>query len=525
MFANVLNQITGRLDSRFILTLFFPSLVFWGGLIMVYYASLSGLEAAVIDWRAQNTDIQLIQIIIALAWVTFFAYLLSNQLVWLTKQFEGYWRWLPLIGRVLANMRQKHYQNVLKRLDESGQYQVIYYQFPFPNEPEEVMPTRLGNILKNSEQYAYQRYDMDAVLLWPRLYAVMPDGFRKTLDGARASLDFMLVVSALGTLFALIVGIYLILISGPWWLFLLCFVGGWIVAYLAYLSALEAALTYGQLIKSAFDLYRDALCQQLGYVRPKLLDEERSFWKAAYDLIYRGEVGHPDVLPDPVSNETQSSAQSEAVPVRSRSWLQKQDWQKGLATLLILFLAAAGAFYLRPPQQSVTTWFVPGSILYVPKADLPAYHLITAADLIEDTIPTANLLSGFLLQKAELVGRYTRHPLVAKGPVTEAQLVPRVDENYVAETTAVSIPATAAMTYNSQLTPGAIVRVWTVTDTGAAEPLLAEALVLDIQKAEGQSELADKTFPYVIVLAVPSAKQARLIGAVASGSLIITLTR
>jgi hypothetical protein len=321
MFTNVLSQITGRLDSRFILTLFFPSLVFWGGLTAVY-ASTSGLEAAITQWRAQNVDIQLMQIIIALAWVTFFAYLLGNQLIWLTKQFEGYWGWIPFIGRRLANMRRKYYQKVLKRLDTADHYESIYYGFPFPDEPEAVMPTRLGNILKNSEQYAYKRYDMDAVLLWPRLYAVLPEGFIKTLDGAKTSLDFMLVVSTLGSLFALLAGIYLVVTSGPWWLFLFCFAGGWIVAYLAYRSALEAAVTYGQLIKSAFDLYKDALRQQLGYERSKSLEEERAFWAAVYDLIYRGEAGDPDKLQYPGVNEEQSSAQPEPVQPWLTRWLQ-----------------------------------------------------------------------------------------------------------------------------------------------------------------------------------------------------------
>lgn len=321
MFTNVLSQITGRLDSRFILTLFFPSLMFWGGLTAVY-ASTSGLEATVTQWRAQNVDLQLMQIIIALAGVTFFAYLLGNQLVWLTKQFEGYWQWMPVIGEHLVNLRRKHYQYLLKRLDASGHYESIYYGFPFPDEPEAVMPTRLGNILKNSEQYAYKRYDMDAVLLWPRLYAVLPEGFIKTLDGAKTSLDFMLVISTLSSLFALLAGIYLVVTGGPWWLFLLCFAGGWVVAYFAYRSALEAAVTYGQLIKSAFDLYKDALRQQLGYERPKSLEEERAFWIAVYDLTYRGEAGDPDKLRYPGANKEQSSPQPEPEQPWLIRWLQ-----------------------------------------------------------------------------------------------------------------------------------------------------------------------------------------------------------
>lgn len=295
MFANVLNEITGRLDSRFILTLFFPSLIFWGGLTVVYAAD-KGLVTLLNQWGAQDAGLQLTQIIIALAWVTFFAYLLSNQLVWLTKQFEGYWEWIPLIGRRLMETRQKHYQRILAGIDPAADFESIYYAFPFPDEPEEVMPTRLGNILINSERYSYQRYDMDAVLLWPRLYAVLPESFAKTLDGAKTSLDFMLVVSSLSALFAIVTGIYLLAAQGAWWLFLLCFLGGLVVARLAYRSALEAAITYGQLIKSAFDLYKGELRKQLGYEQPESLDEERAFWRSFYELIFKGEAGDPEAL-------------------------------------------------------------------------------------------------------------------------------------------------------------------------------------------------------------------------------------
>lgn len=295
MFANVLNQITGKLDSRFALTLFFPSLIFWVGLSAVYFAP-SGVTTAVTTWRAQNADIQTIQIIMALAWVTFFAYLLGNQLVWLTKQFEGYWDWLPWFGTRFANWRRKHYEHMLQWLAHNGSNESIYYGFPFPNEPEELLPTRLGNILKNSERYSYQRYDMDAVLLWPRLYAILPESFVKSFGGAKASLDFMLIISSLSLLFCFTTGVYLLWIQANWWLFLLCFLGGFILAKLAYNSALEAAVTYGQLIKSAFDLYKDDLIKQLGYEQPKSVAEERKFWSQLHDLVYVGEASNLETL-------------------------------------------------------------------------------------------------------------------------------------------------------------------------------------------------------------------------------------
>lgn len=321
MFANVLNEITGRLDSRFILTFFFPSLLFWGGLMAVYAAD-KGLVDLLTQWRAQDAGVQLLQIIIGLAWVTFFAYLLSNQSVWLMKQFEGYWDWLPLIGKRLMKIRQEHYQRVLAEVDLAVDYEHIYYAFPFPDEPEEVMPTRLGNILKNSEQYSNQRYDMDAVLLWPRLYAVLPENFLKTFGGAKAALDFMLVISGLSILFAFLTGIYLLVVQGAWWLFLFCYLGGLAVAWLAYGNALEAAITYGQLIKSAFDLYKDELRKQLGYEQPKSLEKERDFWRNLYELIFKGEASDHAALPYLGAKESQPPPVPEPVQPWLIRWLQ-----------------------------------------------------------------------------------------------------------------------------------------------------------------------------------------------------------
>ncbi|MCA9936796.1 MAG: hypothetical protein KC415_22830 [Anaerolineales bacterium] len=193
------------------------------------------------------------------------------------------------------------------------------------------------------------------------------------------------------------------------------------------------------------------------------------------------------------------------------------DSQKLLMTLVILTLAFGGTVYLNLSEQELTT-------LVVPANDLPIYHLITASDLMTATLSTAVLPAAPLQQTSELAGRYTSQTLTAEEAVTDAQLVPAVDEKYVLNTTAVSISATAAMAYNGRLAAGAMVTVWTVTDAGQAQPLLEEVLVLDVQKAEGQGESEEKAFPYVVILAVPRPKQAELLTAVATGSLMLTFT-
>jgi hypothetical protein len=295
MFSTVLKEITGSLDRRFLLTLFFPSLLFWGGLL-VLFAMQGDSQALLASWNAQSTEMQWVQIAAAVAWVTFFAVFLSHQLTWLTKQFEGYWEW-PL-GDRLRQWRTRHYERVLRALDvnQDADYERIYYAYPLPNETDQLMPTRLGNILKNAELYPLQRYEADAVLLWPRLYAVLPDSFTAALGETKASMELMLVISALSGLFAVTAGLGLLIAGGPWWLFLACFLGGLALARLAYGSALQAAVPYAQLIKSAFDLYRGDLVDKLGYERPKSLEAETAFWDNLGKLIYRGGPEDASVL-------------------------------------------------------------------------------------------------------------------------------------------------------------------------------------------------------------------------------------
>lgn len=193
------------------------------------------------------------------------------------------------------------------------------------------------------------------------------------------------------------------------------------------------------------------------------------------------------------------------------------DWQKLVVFIAVLILAAGSVYFLYSAAQ-------PETMLYVPSTDLRAYYRITATDLMTTTLPTADLPSNSVINESDLVDRYSSQSLTTEKPVTAEQLVPTVNEKYVLDTTAVSIPATASMAYNGQLASGTIVTVWTVTDAGNAEPLLDEVLVLDVQKVEEQTGTEGNSFPYVIVLAVPGPEREALLSAVAKDALYVTLT-
>lgn len=320
--SGLLKEVSGYLDRQFVKDFLFPSILFWTGLLLVF-TSPSGLENAISVWLEQSNILQIIQIIAGIIWLVFFAILLNNQQLGITRIFEGYWDWIPLgIGKFLRDLRKMYYQQVIQRED----HQTIYFSYP-PSKYsstylEYVMPTRLGNILRNAELYPYERYRIDAVLMWPRLMAVLPDSFTKSLADAKSSLDLMLIISFLSVLFALTSGTYLVIIGYSWLLFLICFLGGLTAARLAYLNALSAAISYGQLIKSAFDVFKGDLLQKMGYEKPESMDEEKKFWENLSQFVYRNYPQDPHSLRYSGSTgRTEKNSQGSFSISKFREWI------------------------------------------------------------------------------------------------------------------------------------------------------------------------------------------------------------
>jgi hypothetical protein len=320
MFSAILKEVTGVLDRRFLLNVFFPSLVFWGLLVVVLVSGQGDLAVAAQAWDEQGVTLKALEIVGFIAWATFFAGILSSQLTAILRLYEGYWD-LPL-GRYLRAVGQRRHRARLVKLnteleDNPSQYEDIYLGYPLPTQPEQVMPTCLGNILKNAELYPMDRYEIDAVLIWPRLHNALPQRFAQTIAEARGALDFMLVISSLGGAFALLSGVYLLIIGAPWWLFLVCFWGGLLVAWLAYQSALGSAVLYAQQIKAAFDLYRNELLKQMHLPLPATPDEEKTRWREVGQFLYRNLREKPELWAYTDATSVSPSKQ------RRETWLQK----------------------------------------------------------------------------------------------------------------------------------------------------------------------------------------------------------
>ena len=209
----------------------------------------------------------------------------------------------------------------------------------YPDEPEAVLPTRLGNIIRSFESYSWRQYKMRGVTLWPRLKALLDDSYSALIDDAKVSLDFMLNSSLLcGIMAVLIAVVHLAFPVGLtstrilMTLIVEITVFGGLFCFF-YLASIPRAADWAVLHKGAFDLFRGKLLESLGYhFRPESLEEERALWsKISTRLILsdlaidplppyeQKKVAATRVVANPKEVEASRSCVERAVP-RSTLW-------------------------------------------------------------------------------------------------------------------------------------------------------------------------------------------------------------
>ncbi|MFJ7967208.1 hypothetical protein [Streptomyces sp. NPDC096324] len=122
---------------------------------------------------------------------------------------------------------------------------------------DRMLPTRLGNSMRAAEGRPLHHYGLDAVVLWPHLWSVLPDTLRLDLAAARRHVDG-LVAAGLWGLFLLPAAV-----RTPWALLGLPF------ACVMWCGALPGACReFGVLIRTAFDLHRWDLYRALRHPVP-----------------------------------------------------------------------------------------------------------------------------------------------------------------------------------------------------------------------------------------------------------------
>jgi hypothetical protein len=284
MLTSLGGGLLGLFGRRFLITAWLPSLLYWAGFGSLVTTG-TGWHQATGWWLRQSAEFKVVLAGLALAWVTFFAYLLAAWTPLAIRLGEGYWpqhrpwSWL-------YQQRGETYRTRLKSMQrDPGKFPRLYIDYPMRE--NRVMPTRLGNILRSAEDHALERYQINAIVVWPRLYVLLPDQFIAAAAAAKTPLDLMAALAALASLFA-VTGTAVAAALLPWYAALACFAGGVLITWLGYEGAVQAARPYGQLIRAAFDVHRGLLLDAMGWTRPPSYAAERRQWEQISHLWYQG---------------------------------------------------------------------------------------------------------------------------------------------------------------------------------------------------------------------------------------------
>lgn len=288
MATATLADLASVFHRRFLFNALLPTLVFTSLTAIVVVDRSAGLGRCSAWWTDLDGVSKALVVLAYAGVVWFLAAAVQSQWRAVVRLFEGYpamalrrflRRKLPGVNWAIPGVAWHH-----ARMEHIDAHRL--YRGYAEDHEEALLPTRLGNVLFASERYPADRYGIDPIYFWPRLYPLLPERFQVDLEEFLIEHEFPLVVAFEAALAATITGIAVLLSEGPPLMFIVCFGGGFIVAFAFYRLSIESAEEFGEQLRTAFDLYRDRLLEQW----PTVADvrNEKDAFRQIQDFVVYG---------------------------------------------------------------------------------------------------------------------------------------------------------------------------------------------------------------------------------------------
>jgi hypothetical protein len=326
MFTELWKSLGGSFDKGWLRNLFIPALVFWGAGLWVW-VQITGVDQALKMWEGHSTEEQVFLGAAGLLIVFFTTILLEAFEGPLIRLYEGYWLfWTGLPGRrkrtledkierrrqlrarVAANQATLAEKAELSRIDTELAHR--------PRDPERSMPTRLGDILRTGEDYARERYGLDPIVLWPRLFPHLGESLREALGATQEQLDLALRLATLSLIYGVAGSVGAALNRAwpvLWWT-----LPALPIAWVLWRSAHQIAIGYTGLLRSGFDLHRFDVYDDLHWPKPATPENEREQGVELTLYLLDG-IGAKDVVYTHEEENPQSESDTAADQPASRS--------------------------------------------------------------------------------------------------------------------------------------------------------------------------------------------------------------
>lgn len=190
-------------------------------------------------------------------------------------------------------------QDAVERRIENvrAQRAVLYYRLSryFPQHAV-LAPTRLGNAMRAIDTYSRPRYGLDLATIWPRLQPLLPAETLSWLEQGGTAFELMITLSASSALFGVALGVYLAVISSSPQAAVISAVvlaGSIGLSWVCYRNAVEAAVAYGERVRSTVDLHRFLVLDAMRLPQPESLAEEELQWRRLCGLLDRSDLADP----------------------------------------------------------------------------------------------------------------------------------------------------------------------------------------------------------------------------------------
>jgi hypothetical protein len=293
MSAKFLEGFGNKFAEQWVATTLTPAFVFWAGGCIAAVQKYGWI--AVSKWFTPLPEplqiASLFGILLAISVSAFIIQRLDRSVV---RILEGYWhplfKWLK---EYLIDSQTKHREDLEKQFDkinpprdeERSKFVELDGKLQrYPNEARDILPTRLGNILRAAERRPLDRYGLDAIIVWSRLWTLLPDGTRADLQAARSDLNTAARVWLWSILFLIWFPVFGI---GAWWVIPIGLISA---CYTYYIWLPEAASSYADLIDAAFDLHRTTLYKSLRWKLPENASEEVALGNEINKYLWRGSI-------------------------------------------------------------------------------------------------------------------------------------------------------------------------------------------------------------------------------------------
>jgi hypothetical protein len=204
---------------------------------------------------------------------------------------EGYTMPLSLKRRLLYRRLREYHRLVrianspaLSEAERAISYEKLAL---FPEDPGNIVATKLGNALRGMELYGYSRFGLDSQTLWYELQSLAPERLRQDTEENRAGVDFF--ISGIAHLTVLgMVALAVAAVSRRGGSGVLG-VGALMATWPLYKGAVANVADWRYSVQALINLGRQPLASAMGLRLPDTFEHEKEMWNALTVYVNSGD--------------------------------------------------------------------------------------------------------------------------------------------------------------------------------------------------------------------------------------------